>query len=358
MNYLKKLTSVTIFLFSCVYFCNAAVPKDWVQIKAVAFKNAQEQDKYILLFIGMAGCANCNNTSDRLTNPELPLKQILDDNYIVWWGDENNPQKRTENLIYTAELKEQAAANPGTMSYPFLYIINPAEPDISLKSVWVPAMWSIRNEFVERLTDFLTIDLIAGSSLNWYKKEDEVFRLAQQQSKFIFKLEGRGTSDECIKVLKQLETNPLSKLLQDNYILWYSEYNSSNLSDVKTLSEEEDNLPVKAPYISIIYPGEPDQIVDAVWGYQDVETLEDFLKSHTVSNEMIASDNKVTVSGNVLQISNRNRNEQLRIFSLTGRQVASVRKNDYTVTIETSNFPKGVWIIYSSSGWSTKILAR
>ena len=359
MNYLKRLTAVTVFLLSCTYFCYAAVPKEWVQIKTIAFKNALDEDKYILLFVGMTGCLNCNNTTDSLTNPALPLKQILDDNYIVWWSDDNNPLRRAENEVYSAAIKAEGNAHPNTVAFPLIFIINPAEPDISINSLWSSARWNIRGyRGVDSLKNFLTIDLTAGSSLKWYKNEDEVFQLAQQQRKFIFKLDGRGTSEACKKVLKQLEINPLSKLLQDNYILWYSEYNSSALTGVEPLQGEDDNLPVIAPYISIIYPGAPDQIVDAIWGYQDVETLEDFLKSNTVSNEFVASANKVTVTGNYIQISNRIRNEQIRVFTLTGQQIASIGKNDYTVTIDASNFPEGVLIVSGSSGWSSKILVR
>ena len=350
MNHLKRLTSLTVFLFSCVYFCHAAVPKEWVTIKTIAFNSALEQDKYIILFVGMTGCRNCNETSDCMIDPELPFKQILDDNFIVWYSDENNPQRKAENLVYSQEIRNEA------LSFPFLFIINPSDPEISIASMWVDGRWGKGTVFTNHLLSFLTTDLISGSSLKWYKNEDEVFQLAQQQSKFIFKLVGRGTSNECKAVLKQLEASPLNKILQDNYILWYSEYNSSVLAEAKPLSGEADDLPAKVPYISIIYPGAPDQIVDAVWGYQDVGTLEDFLKSHTVSNETVDSGNKVTVLENVIQISNQVKNEQIRIFSLTGQQVASIRKNESTVTIDTSHFPKGVVIVSGSSGWNRKLL--
>ena len=355
MDYLRRLTIVTIatfFLFSSAFYCVAAYPGTWLSVRSTVFRYAQEQDKYILLFVGISGCDFCITTHGQFTDPESPVKKILDDNYIIWYSDDKNPQRLAENLVYSTEVRKKS-----NIYYPLLFIINPEVPDVSIDSSWTPSNTKLYArvdgdlvanipEFNDFFINFLSFDLLSGSSLKWYKNKEEVFNLAKQQNKYVFKLEGRGGSNVCRQVIKQLDSNTLKKLLQDNYILWYDEF------------DPDVHPGVKAPAISVIYPYAPDIILDSTGGYQEVEVLESLLKSHTVSNETVASGNQVTVLGNVIQVSNQVKNEQIRIFSLTGQQLAFVRKIDDTVTIDASHFPKGVVIVAGSSGWSTKILAK
>jgi hypothetical protein len=142
-------------------------------------------------------------------------------------------------------------------------------------------------------------------------------------------------------------------MLEDNYILWFT-------TEVKetTASTYAEDSPVLHPYISIIYPDLWDTKLESSFGYQDAKALETIIKKYTVSNETIIADNQVTVSGNIIQITNRNSKEQIKIFSLSGQQVASIRKNGYTAQIDASSYPKGVLVVAGSSGWSKKIIVQ
>ena len=346
MDNFRRLTVITIsviFLLSGAFLCEAQYPRGWYTARSTVFRYAKEQDKYILLFVGVAGCPNCQNTYTKFNIPDSPVKKMLDDNYIVWYSDDNNPLRRAENMVYSSEFRKTP-----NITYPLLFIINPEVPDISVDSTWVSILWTVSNEFDERVLDFLSLNLVSESNLTWYYDDDrdDIFSMAKEQHKYILKVEGRTGSNVCRKVISQFETNPLKKLLEDNYILWYSEFDPATRANIT------------APFISVIYPHAPDIILESTWGDKDVETLEALFKSYTVSNETVATGNdyKVTVSGNVLQISNPVMNEQIRVFSLTGQQIASVRKNGHTVTVDASHFPKGVVIVSGSSGWSSKLL--
>ena len=344
----KALTIISIIILSNTLLCNAQAFY-WNLKQPEAYRVAKEQDKYILLFVGRSTCGITQKTSDifsinyfqTLDGPrtvEGPLKSIVDNNYSKWYSDCDNYNNFVETLVYTEEILKVARA------LPLLFIVNPDVPYINVKSLW-------GGHTVEQLRDFLTIDLLADSKLKWHKDEKMVFKLAREQRKNIFKMEGRGTSPNSQKVMKRLNEDPLKTLLDDNFILWYSEFKPGD--HVTTFSGEG---VVAAPYISILYHEEPDNIIEAVWGNQDVEVLEAVLLSYPVSNEIVDSNNIATIWGNVLQISNQINNEQIQIFTITGQQVANIRKNSCSVKIDASHFPKGALIVNSSSGWSKKIM--
>ena len=344
MNNIRSLTVSIIssmLLISSAFVCSAANMTDWEKDQAKVFSLAKEQDKFILLFVGRPSCPISQNTYANFTGP---LKKMLDDNYVIWYSYHDDEDSQAEVSVYTEEVLNVARY------LPLLVIINPEEPGKVVKSLW-------GMKTVEQLQDFLTVNLFSGISLKWRTDRDEVFKLAKSQHRFIFKFEGKSTSGDCHKVMKQLNTNPLKKQLEDNYILWYSEFDPGEHAVIKPFSGN-DHAPVKAPYISIIYFEEPDNLIDCVWGYQDVEALQVILKSFTVSNGIIASKPKVTVRGNTLHISNQIHNEHIQVFTLTGQRIASIRKNTDIITVDTSNFPKGVLIVSGSSGWTDKIMVQ
>ena len=348
MNNIRSLTvSITSFivLITCAFVCSAASMSDWENDREKVFKLAKEQDKFIVLFVGRPTCPISQGTYTNFTDPAGPLKKMLDDNYIVWYSHHDDTDSQAEVSVYTEEILIVARY------LPLLVIINPDEPGKVVKSLW-------GMKTVDQLQSFLTVDLFSGIGLKWRTNKDEVFKLAKDLSKFIFKFEGKSTSADCHKVMKQLNTNPLKKLLEDNYILWYCDFNPDDYAGVKLLAGDDENTPVKAPSISIIYFKEPDNLIDRVWGYRDVGTLQEMLKSHTVSNGIIAPKPKVTVRGNVLHISNLIHNEQIEVFTLTGQRIASIRKNTDTFTIDASYFPKGTLVVSGSSGWSAKIIVQ
>ena len=342
MKNVKCITLSTIYsmlLISCAFVCSAASMTDWEKNQEKVFKMAKEQDKFIVLFVGRSTCGICKSNYSIYTNPEWPVKQILDDNYIIWFSDFDNRSSQAEVANYTEEILKDAK------TLPLVFVINPEEPEVIVKSYW-------GTQYVQQLQNFFTIDLLAGSALKWHEDREKVFNIATEQNRNIFKLTGRGTSGNCRQLIQQLNEAPLLKLLQQYFVLWYS----TDLSEASLHTYAGD--PNTLPYITILSSSEPDLLLDVLWGVQDVEALEAILKSIVVSNEMLASGNKVFVKGNVLHISNRIDNEQIQIFTLTGQHVASVRKNDYTFTVETSYFPKGMLIVTGSAGWSARVIVR
>ena len=370
---LAVLAILAVSLFSNAIFCEAQVVfKQWNKNKDEVFKMAKEQDKFILLATGHNNCPHCQGISDilgandngQLDGPkdmEGPLKQFVDDNFITWFSDMRYGYS-SDIMVYVEEI---LATNP--LSLPLISVINPDEPDKNFAFTWgstrVPlpdnsALTLDVERTVQNLLKVLAIDLLSVSNLKWYKEKEEVFSLAAEQNKFIFKLVGSGTSPNSHKVIKQLNEAPLKQLLENNYVLWYSAYEPETTIDIELLSEEEETVKT-LPYISIIYPEAPDIELESAWGgYQDVETLEELLTTYTVSNEIVLTENRVTVLGNVLQISNQTGNEEINLFSLNGQSIASFHKNDHTVRIDASDFPKGILIIHSAAGWSAKVIIK
>jgi len=360
---MNKLSFICVLSLLCSPFlCKAQdytewVYNNWYSDKEQVFRLAKEQDRYVFLFAGLRGCPICGRTSTNFGKPDNPLRPIIDADYTPW------AYKVMTGSIeaFTDEYVKQFVIDvvgKGATKFPFLFVINPDYPDSYVK--WLSGESLPDATFtVDRLKDLLTIDLLANSTLTWYKNKEQVFNLAKVQNKYVFKLVGRGTSPNSQKLIKQLNLNSLKDLLGKNYILWYSSDVSEANLEVETLSGEDEEAVKTLPYISIIYPQAPDKSLDEVWGYQDDDkALEEILKKYTVANEIIVPENKVSVLGKTLLIANQTVNEQIRIYSLSGQNIATIRKNDFTVHIDASSFPQGILVIHSSADWSTKVLLQ
>ena len=360
MNILKRLTVVLIsalVLSSNVLNCMAE-DLVWPEgAKEDILNLAKEQDRFVLLFVGNYNCSLCKH-SWGLFNDD-PLRQIVEENYYTWFFSyyQINTSIRSdyeEVKIYIADYdanKALPADDRKPYNFPILALINPNDPDEDYTIYWAGGARKL-----EELYGFIANppDLFAGNELTWYNDADknEIIKLAKEQGKHIFKMVGKTTSPNTKKVLKQLNEEPLKSMLEDNYILWFSDI------PVVTRSAGENEKTLSLPYISIIYPEHPNTALEEETGYQDVESLEEMIKKYTVSNEKIIDDNQVNVMGNVIRITNGNNKEQIKIFSLSGQQVASIRKNDFSIRIDATAYPKGVLIVNSSSGWSKKIVVH
>ena len=345
-----------LMLFANAFICTAT-ELDWPEgAKEDILKLAKEQDRFVLLFVGNHDCPLCKISWGLFD--EDPLKQIVEENYNTWFFSYylRNSSIRSDYedvKLYIADYdanKSLPAADRKPFNFPILALINPDDPDEDFT-----IYWSGGARTYEELYRFITSppDLFAGNTLTWYGDEDDCFKLAKEQGKYIFKLVGKVTSPNTKKVLKHLNEEPLKSMLEDNYILWFT----TGVKETTASTYTEDS-PVLHPYISIIYPDLWNTKLESSFGYKDAEELEAIIMKYTVSNEAIIADNQVTVAGNIIQITNRNNKEQIKIFSLSGQQVASIRKNDYSVRIDASAYPKGVLIVNSSSGWSKKIIVQ
>ena len=358
MNYLRSfMVFSTVLLFTGAYQV-AAQSFNWSQNKDEVFRLAKEQDRFILLFVGRSDCPICQRTSDIFTTNYYrtqegsgskagPLKSLIDNNFIPWYSPRNDVKSQADVKIYTAHL--DALVEQGfTLTLPFLYVINPDEPEKIAATSWGALS-------VENLRSLLTFNLLSGSKLEWYEDEETALNLAKEQNKYVFKLIGKGASPNSQQLMKQLNVDPLKKLLENNFILLYINASEANI-DIKTLSGEVGTTAKSFPYITIMYPVYPDVMLFESWGIQKTSTMESILKTYPVSNDNILQDNKVNVLNKTLYISNQTNNEQIYIFTLTGKQIASVRKNHTTFQMDVSSFPKGMLVVYSSAGWNLKIV--
>jgi len=367
MKEFRRITVLTVsmLLLSIPFISHAQgydqwVMEKWNKDKEEVFKLAKEQDRFILLFVGRPTCPFCKNMSTWLCDPDSPYKVYVEENFSTWYSlldDEDNYEEDVYDYIKV--FYEERQEDKDSRRIPWLFLINPDQEGETIASISRPG------DIEEALKAFLPIDLLSASDLSWYDDEAQVFELAKAQKKFILKLEGKGTSPNCQKVMQQLNEEPLKPLLEENYILWYDDYNADFLnycgcySKLYAGSDTEDEAENGIlPYISVINPNDPDTFLEELWGLQDNETLEEILQAYMVSNEQILPYNKVFVAGNELLISNPATNEQITVYSLTGQSLTSFIKNDVTLRIDTSHFPKGVLIVRGSTGWSAKVLLK
>jgi len=347
MNYLRSFTIAAIsslLMFSSPFYC-AAEDLVWNEGKKEdIFKEAREQDRFVLILLGTYSCGWCNQVKNWLNGS---LRKIVDDNYYPWFVFQDSETHQSISN-YTAEYDALLAVIG--KARPIILVINPNETDDDFIIFWPPES---RNEQTVR-QKITPPSLFSYSDLNWYESRNEVLKAAKEQGKHIFKLVGRATSPNSKKVITQLNESPLKEMLEENYILWQSSDGWEANLDGEAGEEGAKTL----PYITIINPDEPDILLEENWGAPDAATLEGMLKKYTVSNDKILTENKAFISGNVLHISNQTTNELIRIYSLDGKNITTIHKNDNTVSIDASQLPKGVFIIHSSNGWSSKVLKQ
>ena len=349
MNYLRSITIMAIaslLMFSSPSYC-AAQGIEWDEGKKEdVFRTAREQDKFVLVVIGTYSCTWCKRLREVWLEGTL-LKKIVNDNYYPWFVFQDS-EIHLSISNYTAEY--DALLDVIGKARPIVLIINPDETDDDFIIFWPPES---RDEQTVR-QKITPPSLLSFSDLKWYETRNEVFNLAKAQGKFILKLVGRSTSPNSKKVIKQFNESPLKEVLEENFVLWYSsDVKEANLGD--EASEEE----IKTlPYITIVDPDEPDILLEEEWGPLNEEKLEEMLLKYTVSNEKILTKNKVFISGNVLHISNQTTSERIRIYTLNGQNITTIIKNDYDISFDVSQLPKGVFIIHSTAGWSAKVVKQ
>ena len=342
MNYLKSLTIAAIALLLMYLYPFYCTAEDivWDEGKKVdVFKKAKEQDRFVLTVIGTYSCGWCNQVKNWLNGS---LRKIVDDNYYPWFVFQDAEIYQTIKN-YTAEY--DALVETVGKARPIILIVNPNETDDDFILFWPPES---RSEQILR-QKITPPSLLSYSDLNWYENRNDVYKSAKEQGKYILKLVGRATSPNSNEVIKLLNKSPLKEMLGESYALWYS-------SDVSEANLDGDAGIRTLPYISIIDPEEQDILLEEEWGALKKEALEKMLIKYAVSNDKILTQNKAFISGNVLHISNQTGNEQIRVYSVTGQSIATIRKNDFNVSIDASGFPKGVFIIHSSAGWSAKVI--
>ena len=166
MNNLKYIiASVFITFLSCFNAFTCVAEEDdliWRENRDEIFKMAMEQNKYVFLLVGNDDCGNCKAVRGHLDDNTAPLKQIIKDNYILWYSRRDVAKDRAEVKIYTNRYDEQAQIT--TMTLPFLYIIDPNTPE-----EYVVSSWGYKS--VEALKTMLSVHLTPNEIVDVLKNK-------------------------------------------------------------------------------------------------------------------------------------------------------------------------------------------
>lgn len=350
MNHSKQfLTFIFVVLLSCANApLSTAADLVWNGNKTEVFRSATQNRRHILLLVGDSTNANCKEVMHNLS--DQVMQRTLNSNYVLWYSYYDDAEKQAEVKAYT-----EAFDNTEGTAYPFLYIINPEKPDEVVASKW-------GKQSVEELRLLTSYSLTPKDGLKWYDDQEKAFSLAKEQNKYLFLLVGRSSCGNCKNVISNLnnESKPLKEIIEDNYVLWYSLRDDPAIrEEVASYTAKYDQFAESLPFLYIIDPEKPNAIVDSVWGGQTTESLNELLSVYLVANENIESTKiKISHSGSVLRLSNEIENEHISIYTATGQLVYSTYKREREIAFSTFVFPRGILIIRSSKGWSSKIMNR
>ena len=338
MKKLKICTVLIFFLFAYVFSGVAQVWDEWSHDKDEVFEKAKEADKFVLLFAGLDICPVCQFTSSVFLNEQGPHISYINNDYVGLFSDFSNADSRADIMEYISEYWERRS-NGETIPVPWLYVINPNKKGEIVKSSFGPQTEAF-------LLQLIKVDLITGRELKWYQDEKEVFKLAEDQGKNIFKLVGKGASPNCQEVMDLLEDNPVKELLEANYILWYKPFEPNPL--------ELPYLPLTLPVMSIISPDNPDVVLTELKGVPEQESLEAMIKQYMPVSVGKMQDVNIFANGNMLYLRS-NCPLTAIIYTVTGAVAnqLTIDEGEYTLPLS-----KGIYIVKLSNGLTHKVVIQ
>ena len=197
--------------------------------------------------------------------------------------------------------------------------------------------------------------------MTWYLKKSVAIDSALSQDKQVFLVWGRRTCAYTTSVRDRLTKSPLKPVVSDNYILWFSDCDIY-LRSSPEVKEYLSVLPaiVNLPATCIIDMYDVTVAHGLRTGPQREDDLLEMLNQY-VSNDFVAKKSdvlKAYVSGNNLIVKNESAGEEIRVFTVTGSLVDMFRKTEYVTMRDLSVYPKGVFIVSGSSGWTQKIVVK
>jgi hypothetical protein len=198
--------------------------------------------------------------------------------------------------------------------------------------------------------------------MTWYLKKSAAIDSARSQGKQVFLVWGKTTCVYTRGVRQKMGLYPIKSLVNENYILWFSdvEIYSRFSPEVKDyLSDLPSSVTLPAICVFDMYD------IKIGYGLQTGPRLLDELfemLSGYVSNEDIAEEKNILgnvyVSGNKLIIKSASANETISVFLITGSLVDMFHKSEYEITRDLTVYPKGIFVVNGSSGWSQKFVVR
>ncbi|MDR2681273.1 MAG: thioredoxin family protein [Tannerella sp.] len=203
---------------------------------------------------------------------------------------------------------------------------------------------------------------IVEEGLTYYVDKKEAFEAATLQHKYVFLFWGSVACSRCKTVKKNLASASLRSLLDDNYILWYSDVNEYE-RDAPEVVDYLSAVPtpyVPYPALCIIDTSDITKAYSLVWGqalavYQLYEMLNNHVANEDVSDYKGLS--RAYISQHNLVVQSNVANEEISVYAVTGSLVDKFRKTEQTRTRDASSYPPGILIVTGSSGWTRKVIA-
>jgi hypothetical protein len=193
----------------------------------------------------------------------------------------------------------------------------------------------------------------------WFLDKTAAVESARTQGKMIFFMWGSYACGRCKNVKRELSLEPLKSIADENYILWYVNYDNIPTSSpvISDYFKDYDQSP-PFPFICIVDPADITIPYGRRNGDDALTGLQAFLNQY-VSNELVNSDKKegtAYISNNNLIITSPSDNEIINIYAISGNIVKNINKNKQQISLNTNSFPSsGIYIITGTSGWSQKI---
>lgn len=100
-------------------YIKAADDPKWYEDREEALAIAKEQNKYVFLLYGRNSCSNCNAAKKFINRS--PIKDIVQDNFILWFCNIDIAEKKSQAQGYRAYFD-------GGVTLPLLCVIDPLDP--------------------------------------------------------------------------------------------------------------------------------------------------------------------------------------------------------------------------------------
>jgi hypothetical protein len=199
--------------------------------------------------------------------------------------------------------------------------------------------------------------------LTYYLDKTEAFEAAAAEGKMVFLFWGSVDCPRCNDVKKNLASESLRPLLDDHYILWYSDVSEydRNAPEVVDYLSAVPGLYVPYPALCIIDMSDVTKAYGLVWGqrlavYQLYAMLNQYVANGHISDSKDL--NGAYVSQNSLVVKGDAASEEISVYTMTGALVDRFRRMEQRLTRSASSYPSGILVVTGSSGWTRKVVVK
>ncbi len=198
--------------------------------------------------------------------------------------------------------------------------------------------------------------------MTWYLRRSVALDSARSQGKQVLMVWGRTTCAITTDVRKKLGVEPLRSIVDEHYILWFSDYEkydrySTEVSDYLSVFNDY----IAFPAICIIDTFNVKVAHGLRTGAQNVDDLQTMLNQYVGNDYFVNRENisvNVYVAGNNLVIKNNVYDEIVSVYTLSGSLAGRFRKTECDINYDISAYPKGILVVIGNSGWAKKVVVE